>query len=102
VDQASRRLAAGVKRVLCTQQSSQIVLWADYGVCAQPRIPMVEGLEQKLGVSMPDLESPEAKDFLLDLVRACSCALCMASSAAGTPQCQGVAPRSFAIRVIGT
>jgi hypothetical protein len=32
---------------------------------------MVEGLEQKLGVSMPDLESPEAKDFLLDLVSAC-------------------------------
>lgn len=31
---------------------------------------MVEGLEQKLGVSMPDLESPEAKDFLLDLVGA--------------------------------
>jgi hypothetical protein len=30
---------------------------------------MVEGLEQKLGVSMPDLESPQAKDFLLDLVR---------------------------------
>jgi hypothetical protein len=40
---------------------------------------MVEGLEQKLGVSMPDLESPEAKDFLLDLVSAlllrCSCHL---------------------------
>lgn len=30
---------------------------------------MVEGLEQKLGMSMPDLESPPAKDFLLDLVR---------------------------------
>ncbi len=30
---------------------------------------MVEGLEKKLNVSMPDLESPGAKDFLLDLVR---------------------------------
>lgn len=35
----------------------------------QPRIPMVEGLEKKLNVSMPDLESPGAKDFLVDLVR---------------------------------
>ena len=30
---------------------------------------MVEGLEQKLGVKLPDLESPEAPGFLLDLVR---------------------------------
>ena len=62
--------------------------------CAQPRIPMVEGLEQKLGVSMPDLESPQAKDFLLDLVSAPPCALCLLLPAACAPRCWGVPHRT--------
>lgn len=33
------------------------------------RIPMVEGLEEKLGVKMPDLASPEAQPFLWDLCK---------------------------------